>query len=79
MLTIQGERKHEEKQEREGYSYSECSHGSFYRAIPLPEGAESIEGDRGLPQRGTRSHGAFAAAPGAEGQAGGGPGGEVAL
>ena len=41
MLTIQGERKHEEKQEREGYSYSECSYGSFYRAIPLPEGAEA--------------------------------------
>jgi HSP20 family protein len=40
MLTIQGERKHEEKQEREGYCYSECSYGSFYRAIPLPEGAE---------------------------------------
>ncbi len=40
MLTIQGERKHEEKQEREGYCYSECSYGSFYRAIPLPEGAD---------------------------------------
>ena len=40
MLTIQGERKHEEKQEREGYCYSECSYGSFYRAIPLPEGVE---------------------------------------
>jgi len=40
MLTIQGERKHEEKQEKEGYSYSECSYGSFFRAIPLPEGAE---------------------------------------
>jgi HSP20 family protein len=37
-LTIRGERKQEKKQEREGYSYSECSYGSFYRAIPLPEG-----------------------------------------
>ncbi len=41
FLTIQGERKHEETQEHEGYSYHECSHGAFYRAIPLPEGAET--------------------------------------
>ena len=40
LLTIEGERKHEEKEEPEGYWYSECSYGSFYRAIPLPEGAE---------------------------------------
>ncbi|MGP0063745.1 MAG: Hsp20/alpha crystallin family protein [Isosphaeraceae bacterium] len=41
MLTIQGERKNEKKEEREGYCYSECSYGSFYRAIPLPEGTDS--------------------------------------
>ncbi len=40
MLTIRGERKHEKKEEHEGYAYSECSYGSFYRAIPLPEGAD---------------------------------------
>lgn len=40
VLTIQGERKQEKKEEREGYHYSECSYGSFYRAIPLPEGVE---------------------------------------
>ena len=41
LITIQGERKHEKKEEREGYCYSECSYGSFYRAIPLPEGADA--------------------------------------
>jgi HSP20 family protein len=40
VITIQGERKQEKKEERKGYCYSECSYGSFYRAIPLPEGAE---------------------------------------
>lgn len=41
MVTIQGERKHEAQEEREGYFYSERTHGSFYRAIPLPEGADA--------------------------------------
>jgi HSP20 family protein len=41
LITIQGERKYDKKEEREGYCYSECSYGSFYRAIPLPEGAEA--------------------------------------
>ena len=41
MVTIQGERRHHKKEEREGYCYSECSYGSFYRAIPLPAGAEA--------------------------------------
>ena len=40
LITIQGERKQEKKEEREGYYYSECGYGSFYRAIPIPEGAE---------------------------------------
>jgi HSP20 family protein len=40
-LTIQGERQGETKEEREGYSYSECSYGRFYRSIPLPEGADA--------------------------------------
>jgi len=51
-LTIQGERTHEEKEEREGCCYSERSYGSFYRAIPLPEGAETgkatAEFDKGV-------------------------------
>jgi len=41
MLTIEGERKDEKKEERQGYSYSECRYGSFYRSIPLPEGADT--------------------------------------
>jgi len=41
MLTIEGERKQEKKEEREGYSYSECRYGSFYRSVPLPEGADA--------------------------------------
>jgi len=40
-ITIEGERKQEKKEEREGYCYSECSYGSFYRAIPLPEGVDA--------------------------------------
>jgi HSP20 family protein len=38
-VTIRGERKHEHKDEREGYYRSERSYGSFYRVIPLPSGA----------------------------------------
>ena len=42
-ITIRGERKQEKAEEREGYAYSECSYGSFYRAIPLPEGADASQ------------------------------------
>ncbi len=37
--TIQGERKREHTEEREGVYRSERSYGSFYRVMPLPEGA----------------------------------------
>jgi HSP20 family protein len=40
VITVQGERKYQKKEDREGYCYSECSYGSFYRAIPLPAGAD---------------------------------------
>jgi len=40
LVTIQGERKQQKQEECEGSCYSECSYGSFYRAIPLPAGAE---------------------------------------
>ncbi len=37
-LVIQGERRNEFEDRQEGYYRSERSYGSFYRAIPLPEG-----------------------------------------
>ena len=36
MLTIKGEKKVEEKEEKEGYYHMERRYGSFSRAIPLP-------------------------------------------
>jgi HSP20 family protein len=42
-LTIRGERKQEKKEERAGYYYNECSYGSFYRSIPLPEGVDTAK------------------------------------
>jgi len=41
LLTIQGERKHCTKEERDGYCYNECNYGSFYRTVPLPAGADT--------------------------------------
>jgi len=38
-LVIQGERKQEHEEKREGYYRSERRYGQFYRVIPLPEGA----------------------------------------
>ena len=38
-LVIQGERKREHEERREGFLRSERSYGQFYRLIPLPEGA----------------------------------------
>ena len=38
VLSIQGERKQEHEEEREGWYRNERSYGSFYRAVPLPEG-----------------------------------------
>jgi HSP20 family protein len=41
VLTISGERKEEKEEKREGDYRSERSYGSFYRQIPLPEGAKT--------------------------------------
>jgi len=40
-VTIQGERRHDSTKEERGYHRSERSYGSFYRTIPLPEGADT--------------------------------------
>ena len=40
-LTLSGERKEEKEEKREGYYRSERSYGSFYRYIPLPQGAKT--------------------------------------
>lgn len=38
-VVIQGERKREHEEEREGFYRSERSYGTFSRVVPLPEGA----------------------------------------
>lgn len=37
MLTIQGEKRQERKEEENGYYYSERSYGAFYRSLPLSD------------------------------------------
>ena len=40
VLTISGERKQEQREEREGYFRSERSYGTFHRAFTLPDAAD---------------------------------------
>jgi HSP20 family protein len=40
-ITIEGERKQEEKEQGEGYYRSERSYGKFYRTLPLPDGVDA--------------------------------------
>lgn len=40
-INLSGERKSEHEEKGEGYYRSERSYGSFYRSIPLPEGAKA--------------------------------------
>jgi HSP20 family protein len=40
-IIIRGERREENKEEREGFYRSERSYGSFYREIPLPRGVDT--------------------------------------
>jgi HSP20 family protein len=41
VLTISGERREENEEDREGFYRSERSYGQFYRTVPLPEGANA--------------------------------------
>jgi HSP20 family protein len=41
LLTLSGERNEEKEEKREGFYRSERSYGTFYRQIPLPEGAKT--------------------------------------
>ncbi|SRR6266566_584981 len=41
LLEIEGERKLEKEEKHNGYVHSERSYGAFYRAIPMPEGANA--------------------------------------
>lgn len=43
MLIISGERKQEQERQDKGFYHTERSFGSFYRTIPLPEGANADE------------------------------------
>lgn len=40
-ITIEGERKNEHEEKREGYYRSERSYGKFYRRVPMPEGVKA--------------------------------------
>ncbi|HYR74329.1 MAG TPA: Hsp20/alpha crystallin family protein [Pyrinomonadaceae bacterium] len=40
-LTIEGERRDERKEKREGFYSSERSYGKFYRRLPLPQGVNT--------------------------------------
>ena len=40
-ITIEGERRSEQNENREGFYRSERSYGKFYRRLPLPDGVEA--------------------------------------
>ena len=42
-LVLEGERREEHEERREGFYQSEVSYGRFYRSIPLPEGVDSSD------------------------------------
>jgi HSP20 family protein len=42
-VTLEGERKQEKEEKREGYFYGECRYGAFYRVIPLPEDVDTTK------------------------------------
>ena len=59
MITIQGERKQEKEEKREGYYYGERLR-QLLPCHPAPRGRRPCKGDRRVPQRGARGHHACA-------------------
>jgi HSP20 family protein len=43
LVTLRGARTQEKEEKKEGYYRAERSYGSFYRTLPLPEGAKPDE------------------------------------
>jgi HSP20 family protein len=39
-LALSGERRREKEEKKDNFYRSECEYGSFYRAVPLPEGVK---------------------------------------
>ena len=48
MVILEGERKCEKEAKREGFYHTERSYGRFYRAIPLPKGADTEKAAAGF-------------------------------
>ena len=44
-ITIEGERRSEQNENREGFYRTERSYGKFYRRLPLPDGVEAENAD----------------------------------
>ena len=44
-ITIEGERKNENEEKREGYYRSERTYGKFYRRVPLPHGVKAEDAE----------------------------------
>ena len=42
-ITIEGERRSQQEERREGFYHSERRYGKFYRRLPLPEGVTAQE------------------------------------
>lgn len=48
VLTIKGEKKQETTKEKDGYSWTERSYGSFHRSLRVPEGTREDQVDARL-------------------------------
>ena len=46
QLMLRGERKQEKEEKKDGYYRAERTYGTFFRMLPLPEGAKVDEARR---------------------------------